>query len=584
MHYLRHMRFLPAAVALLLAGVVDARAQVGGGVFIGGGTATVRPGVPLRDPNEKVPTGTSVISGRVTAAASGSPLRQAQVIVMALDQPQPIRRSTTSDAEGRYRFAELPAGRYLVFVNRPGYVSLQYGQTRPLDGGTPIVLADAQAVNAINVALQRGSVIAGRVTDEFGEPIARATVQAMRFNYGVDGQRRPQASELATTDDLGQFRLFGLAPGEYIVSASNRMGQIGGVGAVDTGETYLTSYFPGTPNINDAQTVPLGIGQETDVQFALSTGRLSRVAGTAVDSTGRPVANGMATLQSPSGGFNGNIGGGLTTPDGSFSLSNVPPGDYVLTVQPMNRPGVDAPLSESGVLAVTVGGADLLNLRVTTSPGATVTGRVVFEGAARHDNGQGDRVRVMPQMAGPALPFLSAFGVETGLVTDDGSFELKGVRGQVLFRVAAGQTWTLKSVSHQGIDITDTVTDMTSPDGLQGLTIVLTDKVTDVSGQVLDPRGRPVKDYLVVVQPVEPKPSAAITRYLRTLRPDNDGRFRARGLPPGEYYATAIDGLEQGRQFVPDVQARLRDTARRFTVREGETVTLDLRLSEGFER
>jgi hypothetical protein len=74
------------------------------------------------------------------------------------------------------------------------------------------VLGDAQTVNAINVALQRGSVIAGRVTDEFGEPITRATVQAMRFTYSVDGQRRPQASEIATTDDLGQFRLFGLAP------------------------------------------------------------------------------------------------------------------------------------------------------------------------------------------------------------------------------------------------------------------------------------------------------------------------------------------------------------------------------------
>jgi hypothetical protein len=249
----------------------------------------------------------------------------------------------------------------------------------------------------------------------------------------------------------------------------------------------------------------------------------------------------------------------------------------------MNRPGADAPLAEAGVLAITVGAADLLNLRITTSPGATVTGRVVFEGTAKRDNGQGGRARVMPQPAGPALPFISSFGADTGLVGDDGSFELKGVRGQVLFRVAAGQAWTLKSVSHEGVDITDTGTDMNGPDGLQGLTIVLTDRVTDVSGQVVDSSGRPVKEYLVVVQPVEPKNSAALTRYLHTLRPDSDGRYRARGLPPGEYFATAIDGLEQGRQFVPDVQARLRDTARRFTVREGDTVALDLRLTPGFE-
>jgi protocatechuate 3,4-dioxygenase beta subunit len=579
---MRHTRLLLVAVALLSAGVLEARAQVQGGVVFGGGGIAL-PGFQPADPNAKVPTGTSVISGRVTAAASGTALRQAQLMLMALDQPQPVRRSTTSDAEGRYRFADLPAGRYILVVNKGGYVSLQYGQKRPLDGGTPIVVGDAQTVNAINVAMQRGSVIAGRVTDEFGEPIARATVQAMRFSYGVDGQRRPQASEMATTDDLGQFRLFGLAPGEYLVSASNRMGQIGGLGAVDTSETYLTSYFPGTPNINDAQTVPLVTGQEADVQFALSTGRLSRVAGTVIDSAGRPVANAMTSLQPPGGGFVGNVSGGITSPDGSFSLSNVPPGEYFLNVQPMNRPGAEAPLAEAGVLAITVGGADLLNLRVTTSPGATVTGRVVFEGTARRDNGQGGRTRVMPQTAGPALPIVSSFGGDTGLVADDGSFELKGVRGQVLFRVAAGQAWTMKSVVHEGVDITDAATDMNGPDGLQGLTIVLTDKVTDVSGQVTDSRGRPVKDYLVVMQPLEPKSSAALTRYLRTLRPDSDGRYRARGLPPGEYFATAIEGLEQGRQFVPDVQARLRDAARRFTVREGETVTLDLRLTPGFE-
>jgi hypothetical protein len=125
--------------------------------------------------------------------------------------------------------------------------------------------------------------------------------------------------------------------------------------------------------------------------------------------------------------------------------------------------------------------------------------------------------------------------------------------------------------------------DLSGPDGVTGLTIVLTDKVTDVSGQVTDSRGQPLKDFLVVVQPGEPKSDAAVTRYLRTARPEPDGRFRLRGLPPGDYFATAVESLEPGRHFVPDVQARLRDSARRFTVREGETIVLDLRLMPAFE-
>ena len=152
-----------------------------------------------------------------------------------------------------------------------------------------------------------------------------------------------------------------------------------------------------------------------------------------------------------------------------------------------------------------------------------------------------------------------------------------------MFRVGAGPAWTLKSVSREGTDITDAPSDLTGPDGVSGVTLVLTDKLTDVSGQVTDGRGQPLKAFLVVVQPGEPKSSAALTRYLRPVRPEQDGRFRVRGLPPGDYFATAVESLEQGRQFGPDVQARLRDTARRFTVREGETVVLDLRLTAGFE-
>lgn len=531
----------------------------------------------------QVQGGTAVVSGRVTAASSSTPLRLAQVMLNATDQP--VRRTTTTDAEGRYRFADLPAGRYFLTANKAGYVSLQHGQRRSSEPGTALLLSDGQSVTGVNLALPRGSVIAGRVTDEFGEPIARATVQALRYFYSPDGQRRPQPNASATTDDLGQFRLFDLAPGEYIVSASGQQGGFfsGGPAVVDTSAAYLTSYFPGTPNINDAQMIPVAAGQEANAQFALSVGRLSRVAGTVVDSTGRPLANAMTTLQSPTGGFIGGMSGGMTGPDGSFSLANVAPGDYVLNVQPINRFDGGAPIAESGSVPLTVGDADIVNLRVTTSAGATVTGRVVFEGTAPRNNGLGGKVRVFPQFSTFGVQPGAPIGSESGVVGDDGSFELKGVRGQLMFRVAAGPAWTLKSVSLEGSDITDSPTELTGPASLSGVTVVLTDKLTDVSGQVTDGRGQPLKDFLVVVQPGEPKSGTALTRYLRTVRPEQDGRFRMRGLPPGDYFATAVESLEQGRQFVPDVQARLRDTARRFTVREGETVVLDLRLTAGFE-
>jgi protocatechuate 3,4-dioxygenase beta subunit len=574
-------RTIPILVAAVAVTGADALAQVQGGVVFGTIGGIAQPGVPPTGPNQPVPTGTAVISGRVTAAPAGTPLRHAQVMLNATDSA--VRRTTTTDAEGRYRFADLPGGRYVLMATKAGFVTLQYGQRRPSEPGMPLWLNDGQALNAANFALPRGSVIAGRVTDEYGEPIARAMVQALRYFYGPDGQRRPQPNASAATDDLGQFRLFGLTPGEYIVSASGQgiVAVSGAAATVDTSDTYLTSYFPGTPDILAAQAVSLAAGQETSVQFALATGRLSRVAGVVVDSTGKPLPNAMAILQAREGGMPLAMGGGSTGPDGAFVLNNVAPGDYVLNVQPMHRPGAEAPIAESASMAITVGAGDISNLRVATSPGATVSGRVVFEGSGRRDNGQGGRIRVIIQSTASAA--MMGVPVETGQVADDGSFELTGVRGQLLFRVAGGPSWTLKSVSLDGTDITDTPTDLSGPEGLTGLAIVLTDKLTDVSGQVTDGRGRPLKDYLVVLQPAEPKPDAAMARYLRTIRPGQDGRFSTRGLPPGEYLATAVEALEPGRQFVPDVRARLRDTARRFAVREGETVMLDLKLTPDFE-
>ncbi len=121
---------------------------------------------------------------------------------------------------GRWEIKDLPAGRYNLTASKGGYVQLNYGQRRPFERGRPLELADGQTLDNVNFNLPRGSVIAGRIVDEFGEPIADAMVSALHYRTFSGRRRLVPVGRFGSTDDMGHFRLYGLAPGDYYVSAT----------------------------------------------------------------------------------------------------------------------------------------------------------------------------------------------------------------------------------------------------------------------------------------------------------------------------------------------------------------------------
>src|SRR5204863_2296546 len=118
----------------------------------------------------------------------------------------PSGRGALTDDNGAFELTELPAGRYTLSVSKAGFVSLTYGQRRPLQPGTPLQLADGQQMRSVNFNLPRGSVIAGHVFDEDGEPMPGVAVQVLRYQY-LQGDRRLTPAGTAQTDDKGQFRV-----------------------------------------------------------------------------------------------------------------------------------------------------------------------------------------------------------------------------------------------------------------------------------------------------------------------------------------------------------------------------------------
>ena len=559
--------------------------------------------MPMGTPG-RLRTGTGVIRGRVLSAESGSPVRRAQVRLLGGDAGA---RTTLTDAAGRYEFGALPDGRFTITAMKSGFVSVQYGQTRPFEPGKPIELADKQVLEKADITLPRGSVIAGRIVDEFGDPVTDAMVTALRQQW-VNGRRRlMNAGRMDQTNDLGQFRLYGLPPGDYYVSASVRNGEpamiemIGPPGATPPPQTpasgYAPTYFPGTPSPADAQKVTIAVGQEAQgTDFALVSARLARITGVVLSSEGRPVEGAMITAV-PSRGLEGTMllaGSARTTREGTFMLTNVAPGDYTLQARSMTIMtsgggdtvvysarigGPGAGSSEFGSLPLSVSGEDVSNVVITTSKGATVAGHVTFEGNRPASAGALRVIAVSADVDGP----MAGPGSAGGTVKADGTFELSGLTGLRILRVTGlPGGWSLKRIEANGVDVTDTGIELKGSEAVGGIEILLSPQSTDINGTVTQGDGTPIKDYTVVVFAEDPqKWVAPATRWITASRPDQDGRFRVRNMPAGAYYAIALDYIPQGEWNDPDLLDRLKARASRFTLNEGDTRTLDLKVSEG---
>jgi len=207
--------FISLAVATLTAIAISAQTQGQNR----GQQAPARDTSAQRTTTDTTPPAKGRIAGRVLTADTGRPVARARVFINAAEVPG--GRGALTNADGTYEFTELPAGRYSVNVSKTGFISLSYGQRRPLQAGTPLQLNEAQQLSGIDFTLPRGSVIAGHVMDESGDAMPGISVQVMRYQY-AQGNRQLVPAGTAQTDDQGAFRVWGLNPGEYYVSAISR--------------------------------------------------------------------------------------------------------------------------------------------------------------------------------------------------------------------------------------------------------------------------------------------------------------------------------------------------------------------------
>ncbi len=341
------------------------------------------PAQPPRDPQAvtrdqppgapgAMPIGKGVINGVVVVMGSGQPARRARVSLSGGTEVGG-GRSTTTDENGRFGFQALPEGRFTLTASKAGHVNAAFGQRSPGRPGTPIQLADGQKLD-VQLVMARGGVITGTVVDEHGEAVPNTPVRVLRFVM-PGGQRTLQQAGNDQTDDRGMYRIFGLQPGDYLVSATprnvavrsaaaeqqaalqsmmqraeavaqqnpaqaqaiaERLAQVkANVSAAvedEQGTGYAPVYYPGTTAPASASMVPVGAGEEkSGIDFQYQVVPIARVEGTVTASSGQMPANVQVSLINTAFDVPGlNPGGARVDQSGAFRIQNVPPGQYRL--------------------------------------------------------------------------------------------------------------------------------------------------------------------------------------------------------------------------------------------------------------
>ena len=537
------------------------------------------------------------ITGRVVASDNGRPVKRARVFISAVEMPG--GRGMLTDDAGVFDFTELPGGRYTLTVSKSGFVSLSYGQRRPLQAGTPLQLAEDQQIKGIQFQLPRGSVIGGRVLDEDGDAMPGVVVRVMRYQY-QQGERRLTAAGTAQTDDRGQFRVWGLMPGDYYINAVMRGGGFGGFGGAfgpgggafagrggrgsggapggnEQDQTnYAPTYYPGVPSVNEAKPITVGLSQEVlDVNFGMQLVKIARITGHVANPDGTMVTSGNVNLspESTASGRGNQLGvnfGGRIEWDGAFTITNVPPGRYVLRAR-----ADDSLIPLFAMQPLSLNGEDVSDLNVTLSAGASITGAVTFlPGQAPAP----DPTQI--RLSAPSTD-QSDFGPQPNARVDkDGRFALEGVSaGSHLVRAAGNlRGWILKSVTIGGRDVTDTPVAVRSGETLGNVVVSFTDRLSEVNGKVTDDGGAASPDFTVLAFPTDSTLWRPLARQIMTARPDQTGQYRIRGLPPGEYYLVAVDPAEQGEWFEPAYLDDHRAGAGRITLGDGDVKTHDFKV------
>jgi Carboxypeptidase regulatory-like domain len=520
------------------------------------------------------PPSAALVEGSVINKLTGAPVKSAHVIYNriapgAAAPSSPISKDT--DAEGHFSI-QLAPGSYRLWVERSGFARQIYGALSPAGEGTTLTLAPGQQLRQITFRVAPLGAIAGRVSDEDGEPVMGVGIQVLRFNH-ANGRRQLTSVAGASSNDRGEYRVFGLRAGRYLLRASLPGAPISR--PVETGalvpeaqDPYIAVYYPGVLEVDSASPVSLAEGSElADVDFRLHKVRAVTVRGHMVSPAEKFAASQIQVVLAHNEGnvasYIDRASAFVDPATGKFEIRGVSPGSYLLVAAQLFS---GHPLGGRVPVEVSATGAPE-DVTAALTPGFDILGNVEVEGAPR-GSASSLTVRLLPSEG------LALGPQPSSKVASDGSIRLAGVTPGVWTLVidSLPEGLWVKTESFAGNEIL--AGEFTAGESTRGqLGIVLAGNGAQISGTVT--ADAQACRATVVLVPAAAELRSSHQMYKITNSTER-GTFVLKGVRPGSYKLFAFQEIEPFEWFDPEQLRMVEVMGAPITVSAGESALRDL--------
>ncbi len=564
------------------------------------------------------------LEGTVVETGTGVPLPKSSIELRSMDSDR--RYPIVSGDRGQFVFRGVTAGRYALIASHNGYMHSEYGQRGPNGYGSNIVLAAGEKRSGIRLVMTRSGAISGHAISPSGTPAAYTQVQALRLSYPL-GLRTLTLVSSTVTDDLGAYRLYGLPPGQYIISAQTNPPSLGIMpvlasstppvpGTVvfasaagpmqydaDPANQNLRlnvsslSYFPNVSDDREARSIEVRAGDDVagiDVTINGVSVKPVTVTGTAVGNVAANAQISVVIVQA-----SGNIQARIGVRSGSMFAVNLPPGSYFAVAT--DRPG--PPFMSAAYVQFEVrAGMTPPNFALSLVPLPQVTGRMVVEAGTGSIDVTGMRLDVRREPSFPGIPTLSSISPRTdgtfaipGLMDGDWVVQPGGAGDMPINTTAAGFRQTasyvdarrepaipfvpenlrnayVKSIRVSNAEVVNSRLRVPkqSSDPIT-LEVVLGLNGGQISGVARNKDGESQPNVRVVLIPDQQEKS----ELYRTISTDIEGRFRLDAIPPGDYRLFCWEDIQLDDWRNPAFLTPLLDRGKPVHIDEGSRVTLD---------